>query len=85
MVVERTENVFTVTAFGVREFTLLLSPDEVDFQQPVQVLVNGISVQAGHVDPSERTLLEWAVRDRDLAMLFAAELAIQVPDQVPVR
>jgi len=83
--VERTGNVFEVTAFGVRDFTLLLSPDEVDFQQPVQVLVNGVDVLTRRVEPSERTLLDWAERDRDRSMLFAAELPIHVPDQAPAR
>ena len=78
--VERRGNVFDVTSFGVRDFTLLLSPDEVDFGQPVQVLVNGTGVLAGHVEPSEQTLLTWAARDRDRTMLFAAELPIRVPE-----
>jgi len=80
VVVERTGNVFQVTAFGVRDFTLLLSSDEVDFAQPVQVLVNGRGVWARRVEPSERTLLEWAARDRDRTMLFAAQLQVQVPE-----
>ena len=78
--VERRGNVFAVTSFGVRDFTLLLSPDEVDFGQPVQVLVNGTGVLARHVEPSEQTLLTWAARDRDRTMLFAAELPIHVPE-----
>ena len=79
VVVERTGNVFQVTAFGVSSFTLLLNPDEVDFSQPVQVLVNGTSVLARRVEPSEQTLLEWAARERDRTMLFMAELPVHVP------
>lgn len=85
VVVQRRGNVFEVTSFGVRDFTLLLSPEEVDFDQPVQVLVNGTGVLARRVEPSEETLLTWAARDRDRAMLFAAELPIHVPEQVPPR
>lgn len=85
VVVERSGNVFQVTAFGVSDFTLLLNPDEVDFAQPVQVLVNGTGVLARRVEPSERTLLDWAARDRDRAMLFAAELPVHVPAQAPAR
>jgi hypothetical protein len=79
-VVERRGNVFDVTSFGVRDFTLLLSADEVDFEQPVQVLVNGTAVLARRVEPSEETLLTWAARDFDRTMLFAAELPIHVPE-----
>ncbi len=78
--VERTGNTFTVTAFGVSDFTLLLSPEEVDFAQPVQVLVNGTGVLARKIEPSEQTLLQGAARDRDRSMLFAAELPIHVPE-----
>ncbi len=80
VMVERTGNTFTVTAFGVSDFTLLLSPEEVDFEQPVQVLVNGTGVLARKVEASEQTLLQWAAKDRDRSMLFAAELPIHVPE-----
>lgn len=80
VVVQRRGNVFEVTSFGVRDFTLLLSAEEVDFEQPVKVLVKGTGVLARRVEPSEETLLNWAARDRDRAMLFAAELPIHVPE-----
>lgn len=80
VIVERKGNVFQVTSFGVRQFTLLLSPEEVDFAQPVQVVVNGTGVLARVVEASEQTLLKWALQDRDRTMLFAAELPVSVPE-----
>ena len=37
----RTGNLVQATTSGVRRFTLLLSPDQFDFSQPVRVMVNG--------------------------------------------
>src|SRR5262249_15482991 len=42
--VERHGNVFAARTRGVRELTLLVSPDAVDFAKPVQVTVNGAQV-----------------------------------------
>jgi hypothetical protein len=63
---------------GVRRFTLLLSPDQFDFAQPVRVTVNGRVLHDATVQRSVRTLLKWASRDDDRTMLFGAEIAIQV-------
>ena len=38
---------FDVKTRGVQAFTLLLSPDVIDFDEPVQVTVNGRRVFAG--------------------------------------
>ena len=38
---DRTGNAFEVKTRGVQAFTLLLSPDAIDFTKPVQVTVNG--------------------------------------------
>ncbi len=64
---------------GVARFTLLLSPDAVDFAQPVTVTVNGRPVYDGPVARDVRTLLTWAARDNDRTMLYAAAVAIAVP------
>jgi len=63
----------------VSRFTLLLSPDVVDFERPVQVRVNGKPVFSGPVRRDVRTLLRWAARDNDRTMLYAAELTVDVP------
>jgi predicted esterase len=77
--VERKGNVFDAQARGVREFTLLLSPDVVDFSQPVTVNVNGKELFRGAVKKDLTALVKWATRDNDRTMLYGAELKVLVP------
>lgn len=76
--VERRGNTFTASTRGVQAFRLLLSPDAIDFSQPVTVVVNGRQRFAGAVRRDPRTLLAWNARDNDRTMLYAAEVAITV-------
>ena len=48
-----------------RQFTLLLSPDAIDFTQPVTVTVNGKQVFQGRHEKDLAVLLKWAARDAD--------------------
>ena len=73
----RTGNLVEATTSGVRRFTLLLSPDQFDFGQPVRVTVNGRAAFDGRVEPSTKTLLKWAAHDNDRTMLFGAEISIR--------
>jgi PDZ domain-containing protein len=75
----RTGNKVEARSRGVAAFTLLLSPDQFDLNRAVTVVVNGRTVFDGIVQRDIRTLLEWAARDNDRTLLFAAELAIEVP------
>ncbi len=77
--VQREGNTFTAASRGVREFTLLLSPDAIDFAAPVTVLVNGKQAFQGAVTKDLSVLLKWAARDADRTRLYGAELRIQVP------
>ena len=77
--VTRKGNTFDAKTRGVARFTLLLSPDVIDFDQPVQVNVNGKPAYSGRVKRDIGTLLRWAARDNDRAMLYAAELKVDVP------
>ena len=76
--VTREDNVIAVTARGVSRFTLLLNPEEVDFSQPIRVIVNGRTILNEQVNQSADTLLFWASRDKDRTMLFTAELNLEV-------
>jgi hypothetical protein len=78
--VERRGNVFAARTRGVSEFTLLVSPDAVDFSKPVQVTVNGAQVFSGPVKRDLPTLLKWASRDNDRTALYGAEIHITVPN-----
>ncbi len=77
--IERSGNAFTATSRGVKQFRLLLSPDVVDFGQPVTVTVNGRPAFEGTVTKDVRTLLTWAARDNDRTMLYGAEVLVNVP------
>src|SRR5439155_23408121 len=72
----RRGNTIEASTQGVKDFTLLLSPDAFDFNSPVKVLTNGRVAFEGRVQKSVATLLKWAGRDNDRTMLFAAELKI---------
>jgi poly(3-hydroxybutyrate) depolymerase len=74
----RRGNVVTVRTNGVRAFTLLLSPNQFDLNQPVSVVVNGNVAFRGSVTPSVRTLLEWAARDNDRTALYGVALPIEL-------
>ena len=75
----RSGNTFELKTRGVRELTLLLSPDAIDFAAPVVVTVNGAAVHNKVVARDVATLLRWAARDNDRSMLYGAELHITVP------
>lgn len=64
---------------GVASFTLLVSPDQFNFQQPISVVANGREVWKGRVTPNLKTLLTWAARDNDRTMLYGAEIHIKLP------
>lgn len=75
----RRGNTFDVETRGVTAFTLLLSPDVVDFGAPIRVSVNGRIAHDAVVAKSREALLTWAARDHDRTMLYGAELKVLVP------
>jgi poly(3-hydroxybutyrate) depolymerase len=76
--VVRTGNSFEARTRGVRRFTLLLSPDAIDFAKPVAVVVNGRTVFEGKIEKDRGTLRKWAERDNDRNVLYGAELDVEV-------
>jgi poly(3-hydroxybutyrate) depolymerase len=77
--ITRRGNTFDAETRGVTAFTLLVSPDVVDFSKPVRVVVNGRPVHDRTVEKSARTLLAWAARDNDRTMLYGTEVKVTVP------
>jgi hypothetical protein len=75
--VARHGNAVEVSTRGVSEFTLLFSPDCVDFTQPVRVTVNGRVVHDARIEKDLGTLMKWAARDNDRTMLFGAEIKVK--------
>jgi len=74
----RTGNTVKAKTRGVAQFTLLLSPDVFDFTKPIKVETDGQVAFEGMVTPSVASLMQWAARDNDRAMLFGAELHVTV-------
>ncbi len=72
----RKGNTVEATTQGVAAFTLLISPDEFDFSQPVKVVANGREVFNGKVQRDLKTLLKWAAKDNDRTMIYGAEVKI---------
>jgi len=77
--VTRSGNAFDAKVRDVATFTLLLSPDVVDFSKPITVTVNGKPAFNGLVKKDTATLLRWSARDNDRTMLYGAELRVVVP------
>ena len=77
--IRRNGNRFDAVSRDVAAFTLLLSPDMIDFSKPVVVTVNGKPAFEGAVKKDAATLLRWAAKDNDRTALYGAELKIAVP------
>jgi len=77
--IRRNGNRFDALTRDVRSFTLLLSPDAIDFSKAVTVTVNGRPLFNGVVKKDPLTLAKWAARDNDRTVLYGAELPIVVP------
>ena len=74
----KTGNTVRATTSGVAEYTLLISPDQFKFGEPVTVITNGQVSFTGVVEKRLPTLLKWAARDDDRTMLFGAEIHVAV-------
>jgi len=75
---ERIGNEVEVRTRGVRRYSLLLSTLQFDLARPVVVRTNGHLSFSGVVPRSTEVLARWSARDNDRAMLFAAELEIDL-------
>ena len=78
---DQQRNQVTASTRGVTRFTLLLSPDQFDFTQPITVITNGVTVFNDVVEPDVEILLNWAAIDRDRTAMYGAELSINVQAQ----
>lgn len=78
---DREGNTVRATTRGVTEFTLLLSPDMFDFNQPLKVVADGRTVFEGKAKKTVATLMRWAAHDNDRTMLFGAEVHVKLVPQ----
>ncbi len=77
--IRRNGNTFDAIVRDVAAFTLLLSPDAIDFGKPVVVTVNGKPVFGSAVKKDLGAMLRWAATDNDRTSIYGAELTITVP------
>jgi predicted esterase len=77
--IRRNGNTFDAVVRDVAAFTLLLSPEAIDFSKPVVVTVNGKQVSSGTLRRDPVVMARWAARDNDRTAIYAAELKISVP------
>lgn len=78
---DQQDNRVTARTRGVTRFTLLLSPDQFDFTQPITVVTNDVTVFDDVVEPDVEVLLRWAAIDRDRTAMYGAELSIDLEAQ----
>lgn len=79
--IRRNGNAFDAVTRDVAMFTVLLSPDAIDFSKPVTMTVNGKQVFSATVKKDPAVLLKWAARDNDRTALYGAEIIIKVGEQ----
>lgn len=71
------DNIINVKSVNVKQFTLLLSPDQFNFEEEIQIITNNELSYKGKVTKDLNTLLIWYSKDLDRTMLFGAELTIK--------
>lgn len=78
VVATRDSNRIVLDTVGVEALTLLISPDQFDFERPLEVIADGEQIFVGELMLDESVMLDWAAIDLDRSMLFAAELNLKI-------
>ncbi|OFX23640.1 MAG: hypothetical protein A2041_11570 [Bacteroidetes bacterium GWA2_31_9b] len=71
-------NTIYVKTFNVKQYTLLISPEQFDFNKPIIVYTNDNLSFEGIVEKNYNVLLNWFSKDLDRLMLYGYELNIQI-------
>lgn len=71
-------NIINVTTENVEQYTLLISPEQFNFNKPITVYTNENLSFEGEIEKNIHTLLKWVSRDLDRTMLFGYELKIRL-------
>jgi predicted esterase len=74
----REGNTFHAETRNARRFELLLGVDEVEFDLPLKLIVNGVE-SSYEVTRDLETLMRWAIADGDPELLVAASITVDVP------
>lgn len=73
-----TGNTITVNTINIKQYTLLLSPEQFDFEEEIQIYTNDKLSYIGKFEKNLDKLLKWYKKDLDRAMLFGNEITIKV-------
>ncbi len=68
-----------VTVRNVARYTLLISSELFDLNEPIVVVTNGVETFSGIVEPDVRFMLEQAARDADRRAVYESKVEIVVP------
>ena len=71
-------NRIVLDTVGVDALTLLISPDQFDFERPLEVIADGEQIFEGELMLDKSVMLDWAAIDLDRSMLFAHELRLKI-------
>ncbi|MDC3339797.1 hypothetical protein OAV89_00155 [bacterium] len=74
----RKNNRVVLDTVGVSALTLLISPEQFDFEKSFEVIADGKRIFAGELIFDKSVMLDWAAVDLDKSMLFAAELNLKI-------
>ncbi len=83
--VHKRGNRVDVLTNNVKKYSLLLSPEVFDFNQPISIYTNHYLTFEGKVEKSISPLLKYNIQDNDRTMLYAAELEITVGKEFKTR
>lgn len=74
----REGNVFHVETRNVRRLEILLPVGRVDFERPIEVVVDG-RPRSFEIEPDLDVLMRWAIRDGDPSRLYGGSVVIDLP------
>ncbi len=75
--VQIANNQIDVHTINIKQYTLLLSPEQFNFNKEIKVYTNGKLSFQGTIEKDISTLLKWFKKDLDRTMLFGARLQIK--------
>jgi hypothetical protein len=76
--VKRLGNRVEVKTTNVKQYRLLISPQQFNMDKTIEVFTNGKLSFRGKLKPNAKTLLKWYWHDRDRTMLFGGEIKVKI-------
>lgn len=71
-------NTITVKTINIKQYTLLLSPEQFDFDKEIQIYTNNKLSYIGKFEKDLDILLKWYNKDLDRTILFGNEIIIKI-------